>query len=775
MSGSSSNAVFGEPWREPTMKEKPAKDADLKTAWPFLRKGVEHIMVRLQMGMSYSYYILLYTSIYDFCTAPTKPTIGGAGMNRGGASLQGADLYRSLHQYLAQHCKEMKEESDKLTDLALLQYYAKEWDRYTLGANYVNKLFNYLNKHWVKREKDEGRKEVYTVYTLALVAWKANFFKSFQSNDAHGNRLTQAVLRQIELQRNGESIDTTLLKKVIDSYVALGLDEADAQRQNLEVYDSAFQSAFLEATRHYYQTESTAFVSNNSVSDYLKKADTRLQEESDRVNMYLHDSTRTKLKAECEAVLISGHSEIMWDEFQLLLDAEKVDDLARMYGLLMRIPNGLEPLRRKFEDHVKKAGLAAVEKVLPAPAAASEAGKAEVLDPKAYVDALLEVHQKYSDVVNGPFRAELGFNASLDKACRDFCNSNAACPTSTKSPELLASYTDGLLRKSNKDVTPDSLEAALNLAMVIFKFIDDKDVFQKFYQKKLAQRLIGNLSASDDSESSMISKLKDLCGFDYTNKLTKMFQDVNLSRDLTDNFKEQARKNNDVLDVDCDIKILGQNSWPVVPAATDFSVPRELQPTLDLFLKHYEQQHSGRKLTWLWHVSKNELKTTYLSQKYILMTSSYQMAILVQFNDNETLSYKDIQTATQLSDSILRPQMALLVKAKVLLFDDEVYDLNLNFKSKKIRVQLNQTVRSEQKAETTEVLQSVDEDRKFIYQATIVRLMKARKSMKHQALIQEVTGTISTKFTPKVSEIKKAIDHLIDKEYLERSTEAKDT
>jgi cullin 1 len=44
-----------------------------------------------------------------------------------------------------------------------------------------------------------------------------------------------------------------------------------------------------------------------------------------------------------------------------------------------------------------------------------------------------------------------------------------------------------------------------------------------------------------------------------------------------------------------------------------------------------------------------------------------------------------------------------------------------------IRVQLNMTMRSEQKAETTEVMQSVDEDRKFIYQATIVRLMKARK------------------------------------------------
>ena len=109
-----------------------------------------------------------------------------------------------------------------------------------------------------------------------------------------------------------------------------------------------------------------------------------------------------------------------------------------------------------------------------------------------------------------------------------------------------------------------------------------------------------------------------------------------------------------------------------------------------------------------------------------------------------------------------------------------------------MKVNLNQPVKSEQKAETTEVLQAVDEDRKFVYQATIVRLMKARKvswpkdtagmtsslrhqTMKHQALIQEVTAQISTKFTPKVPEIKKAIDHLIDKEYLEREAGSKDT
>lgn len=38
-------------------------------------------------------------------------------------------------------------------------------------------------------------------------------------------------------------------------------------------------------------------------------------------------------------------------------------DLHRMYSLLARIPDGLNPLRSRFELHVKKAGLSAIEKI----------------------------------------------------------------------------------------------------------------------------------------------------------------------------------------------------------------------------------------------------------------------------------------------------------------------------------------------------------------------------------------------------------------------------
>ena len=40
----------------------------------------------------------------------------------------------------------------------------------------------------------------------------------------------------------------------------------------------------------------------------------------------------------------------------------------------------------------------------------------------------------------------------------------------------------------------------------------------------------------------MISKLKEACGFEYTNKLQRMFQDMQISKDLNTNYKDWQDK-----------------------------------------------------------------------------------------------------------------------------------------------------------------------------------------------------------------------------------------
>ena len=152
---------------------------------------------------------------------------------------------------------------------------------------------------------------------------------------------------------------------------------------------------------------------------------------------------------------------------------------------------------------------------------------------------------------------------------------------------------------------------------------------------------------------------------------------MSLSKDLTDSFKDRMSQNHDDMDITFSIMVLGTNFWPLNPPPHDFVIPTEIVPTYDRFQKYYQTKHSGRKLTWLWNYSKNELRTNYTNQKYILMTSSYQMAVLLQYNRTDTLSLDELVTATSITKDILTQVLAVLVKAKVLINEEkDQYDLN---------------------------------------------------------------------------------------------------
>lgn len=152
---------------------------------------------------------------------------------------------------------------------------------------------------------------------------------------------------------------------------------------------------------------------------------------------------------------------------------------------------------------------------------------------------------------------------------------------------------------------------------------------------------------------------------------------MSLSKDLTDSFKSRMEQNHDDMDISFSIMVLGTNFWPLNPPAHEFVIPAEILPTYDRFQKYYQMKHSGRKLTWLWNYSKNELRTNYLNQKYILMTSSFQMAVLLQYNSNDTLSLSELVAATSIPKELLSQVLALLVKAKILINEEtDQFDLN---------------------------------------------------------------------------------------------------
>ena len=80
------------------------------------------------------------------------------------------------------------------------------------------------------------------------------------------------------------------------------------------------------------------------------------------------------------------------------------------------------------------------------------------------------------------------------------------------------------------------MEVVVDKVMTLFRYLQEKDEFEKYYRQHLVMRLHAGKTVYDDAERSLIVKLKTECGYEFTPKLEGMFTDMKVSQDTRKGF-----------------------------------------------------------------------------------------------------------------------------------------------------------------------------------------------------------------------------------------------
>ncbi|XP_010512017.1 PREDICTED: cullin-3B isoform X2 [Camelina sativa] len=590
------------------------------------------------------------------------------------------------------------------------------------------------------------------VHELGLHLWRDSVLHSSKVQ----TRLLDTLLDLVHKERTGEVIDRVLMRNVIKMFMDLGES----------VYQEDFEKPFLEASAEFYKVESQGFIESCDCGDYLKKAEKPLTEEVERVAHYLDAKSEAKITSVVEREMIANHVQrlVHMENSGLvnMLLNDKYEDMGRMYSLFRRVSNGLVTVRDVMTLHLREMGKQLV----------TDPEKSK--DPVEFVQRLLDERDKYDKIINLAFSNDKTFQNALNSSFEYFLNLN------TRSPEFISLFVDDKLRKGLKGVGEEDVDLILDKVMMLFRYLQEKDVFEKYYKQHLAKRLLSGKTVSDDAERNLIVKLKTECGYQFTSKLEGMFTDMKTSHDTLLGFYNSHPELSEGPTLV--VQVLTTGSWPTQPTV-QCNLPAEVSVLCEKFRSYYLGTHTGRRLSWQTNMGTADIKAVFgKSQRHELNVSTFQMCVLMLFNNSDRLSYKEIEQATEIPASDLKRclQSMACVKGKNVLRkepmskdigEEDSFIVNDRFTSKFYKVKIGTVVaQKETEPEKQETRQRVEEDRKPQIEAAIVRIMKSRRVLDHNNIIAEVIKQLQSRFLANPTEIKKRIESLIERDFLERDS-----
>jgi len=217
--------------------------------------------------------------------------------------------------------------------------------------------------------------------------------------------------------------------------------------------------------------------------------------------------------------------------------------------------------------------------------------------------------------------------------------------------KALVFYLDEMFKKDFKTLNELEVSESLDKIIQIFRFLIAKDVFEGFYKNSFAKRLLDTRTTCADPERMLVMKLKEECGFQFTQRLEQMYKDINMSVELNAEFRQKPFCKSLPLELNCKVLTLGH--WPndgkeQLPQLVQ--LPREISSSMTTFTQFYfGKYNNGRQLHWKMSMGTADVKGNFSNNRsFEFQTSSYQMLILLFFNDHPIITWAQMLQLTQI-------------------------------------------------------------------------------------------------------------------------------
>ncbi|ORY60229.1 Cullin [Pseudomassariella vexata] len=698
----------------------------------------------------------------------------------------------------------------------------ESWERHNMSMNMIADILMYLDRGY---SQDHSRPSIFAA-TIGL--FRDHILRTTLPQGCQVFDIFNAtILDQINMEREGDVIDKALLRSCISMLEML--HETDEENENEKLYLTQFEPVYIRSSHTFYRNECEKLLRESDASSWLRYTQRRLREESARCQTTISLMTQDGIAKVLEKELINSHLEDFMNldgsGIRAMIDNDRIEDLKILYQLVSRVDPKKVALRNALSARVVDLGLE-IEKILRStdfsvPQTADEEPTADGTEkPKQkslnaaaqqtaaaikWVDDVLVLKDRFDCLWKSCFAEDLILQTALTKSFADFINAF------DRSSEYVSLFIDDALRRGIKGLTETEVDVVLEKAITLLRYLNEKDKFELYYQKHLARRLLQQKSESQEVETEMISRMKRELGNNFTHKFEGMFKDINLSKDMSEEYRKFVRGLGDANDkqIELAIHVLGGNNWPKEimgrqnglggQSRLDANFPPEIKSLQDSFYKFYSKDRTGRKLNWISSAGSADIKCTFpkipgktsgplsKERRYEVNVTTYGMIVLLLFNElgeDEWLSLDEVQAQTNIPQNDLINVMTSLsvIKASKVLIKDpptkaiakpgDRFAFNREFVSKAIKIKMpsvNAANRVENDEERKETNDKNLDTRKYIVDAAVVRIMKQRKELPHAQLITEVIQQLTSHFKPEVALIKHRIEDLIGREYLERA------